>query len=59
LFENALRLSLIISGGNFLIFLRRPISATFVFVGSALLLSPIILRAFGKQRLAAKLEDKD
>jgi putative tricarboxylic transport membrane protein len=59
LFENALRQSLIISNGTFLIFLSRPISAAFVIIGSALLLSPIILRAFGKQRLGAKLKDAD
>ena len=40
--ENNLRLSLVISQGSPWIFIEHPISATFIFISSALLLSPWI-----------------
>jgi len=42
--ENALRHSLIISHGNFMIFINRPISATLLGVGCLLLLSSLVPR---------------
>ena len=59
IFENALRQSLIISDGNYMIFLSRPIAATCLLIAATFLLSPIILKTVGKQRLASKLEDKE
>jgi putative tricarboxylic transport membrane protein len=50
MFENAFRQSLIISGGNPLIFLTRPIAATFLLISFVLLVSPLALRILGKQR---------
>jgi putative tricarboxylic transport membrane protein len=50
MFENAFRQSLIISGGNPLIFLTRPIAATFLLISFVLLVSPFALRILGKQR---------
>jgi len=50
MFENAFRQSLIISRGSLMIFLSRPISAAFILVTFFLLVSPLILRLFGKQR---------
>ncbi|TRZ92185.1 tripartite tricarboxylate transporter permease [bacterium] len=50
MFENAFRQSLIISGGNPLIFFTHPISATFLLISFVLLVSPLALRILGKQR---------
>jgi putative tricarboxylic transport membrane protein len=50
MFENALRQSLIISGGSPAIFFTRPIAAVFVIIAIALLVSPLILKLLGRQR---------
>jgi putative tricarboxylic transport membrane protein len=50
MFENAFRQSLIISGGNPLIFLTRPIAATFLLISFVLLVSPLVLRILGRKR---------
>ncbi len=50
MFENAFRQSLIISSGSALIFLTRPIAATFILVSAAFLISPLIMRLAGKKR---------
>lgn len=50
MFENAFRQSLIISDANPVIFLSRPISAAFILISFFLLISPLILRALGKER---------
>ncbi len=50
MFENAFRQSLIISGGNPLIFFTHPISAAFLLISFVLLVSPLALRILGKQR---------
>jgi putative tricarboxylic transport membrane protein len=50
--EGAFRQSLIISdGGSPLIFITRPISAAFVATAVVILLSPIVLKLIGKERL--------
>ena len=54
--EEALRQSLIMSGGSFLIFLNRPISAGFILGAAALLVLPAI--RWGRRRLAAKLDEE-
>jgi len=53
--ENNLRLSLVISQGNPLIFVTHPISAAFIFVTFALLVSPLV-PWIGKRR--KKLQEK-
>jgi putative tricarboxylic transport membrane protein len=54
--EDALRQSLIMSGGSFLIFLNRPISAGFIVTAIILLALPAIRWVAGrKTRLAAEL----
>jgi putative tricarboxylic transport membrane protein len=58
MFENAFRQSLIISGGSPLIFLTRPIAASFLLISFALLVSPLVLRAFGKQRPGIGLKEE-
>jgi putative tricarboxylic transport membrane protein len=50
MFENAFRQSLIISGGNPMIFLSRPISAVFVLISLFFLISPLVLKLLGRQR---------
>jgi putative tricarboxylic transport membrane protein len=55
LFENALRQSLMLSDGSFLIFLSRPIAAVFLWIAIALLLFPI-LPWFKKRRPAVGVE---
>lgn len=50
MFENAFRQSLIISGGNPMIFLSRPISAVFVLISIFFLISPLVLKLLGRQR---------
>ena len=54
--EDALRQSLIMSGGSFLIFLNRPISAGFILGAAVLLVLPLM--RWGKRRLAAKLSEE-
>jgi putative tricarboxylic transport membrane protein len=55
--ENNLRLSLVISQGNPMIFITHPISAAFIFTTLALLVSPMV-PWIGKrrQRLHQKVE---
>jgi putative tricarboxylic transport membrane protein len=50
MFENALRQSLIISGGSSWIFFTRPIAAAFLLISFILLLYPVVLGILGKQR---------
>ena len=57
MFENAFRQSLIISGGSPLIFLSRPIAATFLVISLVLLVSPLALRVLGKQRPGITLKE--
>ena len=57
MFENAFRQSLIISGGNPLIFLSRPIAATFLVISFIILVSPLALRFLGRQRPGLILKD--
>ena len=58
LFENALRQSLMLSDGSFLIFLTRPIAAIFIWIAVALLLFPVI-PWFKKRRPAVGVEAQD
>ena len=53
--ENNLRLSLVISQGNPMIFITHPISAAFIFITLALLISPLV-PWIGKKR--QKLQEK-
>jgi putative tricarboxylic transport membrane protein len=53
--ENNLRLSLVISQGNPMIFLTHPISAAFILITLALLISPLV-PWIGKRR--QKLQEK-
>jgi putative tricarboxylic transport membrane protein len=57
MFENAIRQSLIISGGSPLIFLTRPIAVTFLLVSCILLLSPLALKILGRQRPGLGLKE--
>ena len=50
MFENALRQSLIISGGSPMIFLSRPLSGIFIALSFILLVSPLVLKVIGKKR---------
>jgi putative tricarboxylic transport membrane protein len=50
MFEDALRQSLVLSNGSPWIFFSRPISAVLLLVAILLLISPIILKIFGKKR---------
>jgi len=52
--ERAFRQTLIISGGELSIFVTRPISAVFVFAALIILVSPLILKMLGKDRLQLK-----
>jgi len=56
--ENALRQSLLVSQGDFLIFLTRPISATLLFVTLVLLLYPLIPWFRFRRRLASLRGDE-
>jgi putative tricarboxylic transport membrane protein len=58
MFENAFRQSLIISGRSPLIFLSRPIAATFLLISFAILLSPLALKDLGKQRPGLSLKEE-
>jgi len=53
--ENNLRKALLLSQGDFLTFLERPISATCLGVAALLLLSPLLPK-FGARRNAIALE---
>jgi putative tricarboxylic transport membrane protein len=55
LLETALRRSLILSNGSFLIFLQRPLSLCFLVVVIAVIILPIIL----KKRLGTGLEREE
>jgi putative tricarboxylic transport membrane protein len=55
LLETALRRSLILSDGSFLIFLQRPISAAFILFSVVVLVAPL----FGKLRLGRGLSEED
>jgi len=55
LFENAIRQSLILSDGSFLIFFQRPIAAVFLWIAIALLMLPIF-PWFKKRRPGVDLE---
>lgn len=57
--ENGFRQSLILANGNPVIFISRPISAVFIFVALFLLLSPPILKRFGKKRPGLLVEGKE
>ncbi|MDI6753729.1 MAG: tripartite tricarboxylate transporter permease [Thermodesulfobacteriota bacterium] len=58
--EDALRQSLIMSGGSFTIFLVRPFSLTFIGLAAILMAFPIIKWILGKKtRLAAELPKED
>ena len=50
MFENAFRQSLIISSGNPMIFLTRPIAAIFIVVSFFFLVSPVLLKLWGRKR---------
>ena len=52
--ERAFRQTLIISGGGLSIFVTRPISAVFVVAALVILVSPLILKLLGKERLQLK-----
>ena len=55
LLETALRRSLILSDGSFLIFLQRPISAAFILFSIVVLVAPL----FSKLRLGRGLNEED
>ena len=55
LLETALRRSLILSDGSFLIFLQRPISAAFILLSVVVLVAPL----FSKLRLGRGLSEED
>jgi putative tricarboxylic transport membrane protein len=55
LLETALRRSLILSDGSFLILLQRPISAAFILFSVVVLVAPL----FGKLRLGRGLSEED
>lgn len=57
--EEALSQSLVLSKGNPIIFFSRPISASFLILSLAVLLSPLILRLFKKRRLVLSIEGKE
>jgi putative tricarboxylic transport membrane protein len=57
--ENAFRQSLIISGGDWSIFITRPISASFLITAAILLSSPFLLQMVGKLRPGRMVEEKD
>jgi putative tricarboxylic transport membrane protein len=52
--ERAFRQTLIISDGSLSIFVTRPISVVFVFAALIILVSPLILKLLGKERLQLK-----
>jgi putative tricarboxylic transport membrane protein len=55
MFENAMRRSLLLSDGNPLIFLTRPISAVFLLIALFFLISPILTKKkIGEAAIDAK-----
>lgn len=56
MFENSLRQSLILFDGNPMVFLNRPISATFLLVSALLLLSNAVPWLRGKKKLLAEAD---
>ena len=58
MFENALRQSLIISGGSPWIFFTHPIAAVFVIVSISLLVSPLLLMFWGRKRPGVGLKEE-
>jgi putative tricarboxylic transport membrane protein len=56
MFENSLRQSLMLSNGSFLVFVTRPLAASFFFIAMALLLFPLIPH-LGKRRPAVGIEE--
>jgi putative tricarboxylic transport membrane protein len=59
MFEVALRQSLLMSSGNYLIFLTRPISATFFLIALVTLIAPLFLKLIGKKRPGAIMKYDD
>jgi putative tricarboxylic transport membrane protein len=57
MFENAFRQSLILSNGNPMIFLNRPIAASFLLISFVLLISPLALQVFHRQRPGLLLKE--
>ncbi len=57
MFENAFRQSLILSKGNPMIFLSRPISAVFILGSLFLLVSPLILKSLRKRNRDSSSEE--
>jgi putative tricarboxylic transport membrane protein len=57
MFENAFRQSLILSNGNPMIFLNRPIAASFLLISFVLLVSPLVLQVFHRQRPGLLLKE--
>lgn len=57
--EVAFRQSLIISHGSFMIFVSRPVSAVFLFITLFLLVSPLILKLFGKKRPGLLVKEEE
>jgi putative tricarboxylic transport membrane protein len=53
--ESKLRLSLVISQGNPMVFFEKPISALFILVSMALLISPLISRIGGRREKLKEL----
>jgi putative tricarboxylic transport membrane protein len=56
MFENSLRQSLMLSNGSFLVFVARPIAASFFFTAMALLIFPLIPH-LRKRRPAVGIEE--
>jgi putative tricarboxylic transport membrane protein len=57
--EGAFRQALIISNGDPMIFLSRPISASFLVVSIFLLVSPLILGLLGRKRVGLLIDKED
>jgi putative tricarboxylic transport membrane protein len=57
--EEALSQSLVLSKGSPMIFFSRPISASFLILALAVLISPLILSLFKKKRLVLSIEGKE
>jgi len=50
--ERSVQQSLMISGGEFMIFLQRPLSATLLFLAGLLMLTPVVRQLWKKRRLS-------
>jgi putative tricarboxylic transport membrane protein len=59
MFEEALSQSLVLSQGNPMIFFSRPISASFLILSLAILISPLILSVFKKKRPVLSIEGQE